>query len=395
MKINWHSNAPWSSTGYGNQTRVFAPRIKNLGYDIGITAFYGLQGGQANWNGIRVLPVGKHPYGQDIIGAAAEFDNANCIITLMDAWVVQAENIRLPWFPWFPIDCEPMPKAVLDKVRQATKGITMSRFGQLQAEAAHLETFYIPHGVETDVFKPLSGSRERLKWPLDKFTVGMVAANKGVPPRKSFYEQITAFAALHHEKPDTLLYLHTDDGGRGGESVDLVEYCQKLGLRVAWMTNDPVKDETDVLFSDQYTYLLGLPDPYMVDAYNGMDVLMNVSMGEGFGIPIVEAQACGTPVIVGGWTSMDELVFSGWKIAKSEARQSYHPYFKAWQWSASPEAIADRLFKAYEMRGNVDYRSRARDGALRYDADKVTDKYWKPALAEMAQMILPKLAVKP
>lgn len=388
MKINWHSNAPWSSTGYGNQTRLFAPRIQQLGYKIGITAFYGLQGGMADWRGIRVYPLGKHPYGQDIIGASAQFDGADAIITLMDAWVVQPENTApLPWFPWFPIDCEPIPWNVLTSVRKATKGITMSKFGQQQAEAAGLETWYIPHGVETNVFAPTTGSRERLKWPTDKFIVGMVAANKGVPPRKSFFEQIAAFAALHREKKDTLLYLHTDDGTHGGESVDLVDYCTKLGLRVGWMNNSTVRDETDVLFSDQYTNLIGLPDPYMVDVYNGLDVMMLCSMGEGFGIPLIEAQACGCPVVTGDWTSMGELMFSGWKISKAEARPTYHPYFKAWQWAVNPESVADRLFKAYEMRGNADYRKRARDGALRYDADKVAEKYWKPVLAEMEKML--------
>lgn len=39
------------------------------------------------------------------------------------------------------------------------------------------------------------------------------------------------------------------------------------------------------------------------------------------------------------------------------------------------------------MRGNADYRKRARDGALRYDADKVAEKYWKPVLAEMEKML--------
>ena len=47
------------------------------------------------------------------------------------------------------------------------------------------------------------------------------------------------------------------------------------------------------------------------------------------------------------------------------------------------DAVVDRMLKAYEMRGNNEYRSRARDGALAYDADKVTEKYWKPVLADI------------
>jgi len=93
LSLNWHSNAPWAPTGYGNQTKVFVPRIKDLGYPVSITAFYGLQGGRMWLNdGTVVYPVGNHPYGQDILGAHAMHSGANAIITLMDAWVVQPEN---------------------------------------------------------------------------------------------------------------------------------------------------------------------------------------------------------------------------------------------------------------------------------------------------------------
>ena len=84
---------------------------------------------------------------------------------------------------------------------------------------------------------------------------------------------------------------------------------------------------------------------------------------------------------------MSELCFSGWKVNKSEAVPDYHHGYDAFQYIPLPEAIAERLFKAYEMRGNQDYRSRARDGALAYDVDKVFDKYWIPVLADMEQIL--------
>ncbi len=88
----------------------------------------------------------------------------------------------------------------------------------------------------------------------------------------------------------------------------------------------------------------------MVDAYNAMDVLTNVALGQGFGIPILEAQACGTPVIVGDWTSMSELCFAGWKVAKEEALPVYHDFFDAFQWQATTAAIYDRLDRHTQRR---------------------------------------------
>ena len=38
----FHSNAAWAQTGYGCQTAMFVPRIADLGYDVAISAFWGL-----------------------------------------------------------------------------------------------------------------------------------------------------------------------------------------------------------------------------------------------------------------------------------------------------------------------------------------------------------------
>jgi len=385
MRINWFSNSPAACTGYGNQTKIFTPRLaKLLDKGLSITAFYGVQSGVLNINGIKVYPSFKHPYGQDVIGAHAVWDQADAVITLLDIWVVQSENIPMPWFPWFPVDHEPMPANVLASARKATKGIVMSKFGKRMAEQAGLDVWYVPHAVDTKIFKPLDReeARDHLEWPQDKFIVGMVAANKGNPSRKAFYEQIAAFAALHHEHPDTMLYLHTDAGLSGGDVVNLPKFIKRMGLKLG----------EDVVFCDPYHYGLGFPDEYMVDAYNAMDVLTNVAMGEGFGIPILEAQACGTPVIVGDWTSMSELCFAGWKIDKAEALPVYHDFFDAFQWQATTAAIYDRLEQAYAAKGDYDLRNQARRGALPYDADDVTRKYWKPVLKEMEQIINDKSA---
>lgn len=380
MRLNWFSNSPAATTGYGVQTKLFVPRLaKLLDGGISVTAFFGVQSGVLNINGIKVYPNFKHPYGQDVIGAHATWDQADAVVTLVDAWVIENQNIDVPWFPWFPIDHEPMPANVLAKVRQAAKPIVMSKFGKRMAEQVGLDVWYVPHGVDTSIFKPLDRieARDHLKWPQDKFIVGMIAANKDNPSRKAFHEQIAAFAALHANHPDTMLYLHTDDGSRGGNGVNIIKFINRMGLKLG----------EDVLICDQYMNGLGFPDAYMVDVYNGLDVLTNVAMGEGFGIPILEAQACGTPVIVGDWTSMSELCFAGWKIDKAEALPVYHDFFDAFQWQATAGAIADRMEQAYAAWNDYDLRNQARRGALPYDADDVTRKYWKPVLKEMREMI--------
>src|SRR5512143_3412242 len=108
MKINWFSNAPWAATGYGVQTKLFAPRVKALGYDVAITAFYGLEGSVINWSGIQIYPRWAHGYGMDIISAHTKHQQADIVLTLLDAWVFDANSLRangVKWVPWFMADC--------------------------------------------------------------------------------------------------------------------------------------------------------------------------------------------------------------------------------------------------------------------------------------------------
>jgi glycosyltransferase involved in cell wall biosynthesis len=137
-------------------------------------------------------------------------------------------------------------------------------------------------------------------------------------------------------------------------------------------------------------YHMGYPDHYMNAMYNALDVHALASMGEGFGIPIVEAQACGCPVIVGDWTANSELCFSGWKVDRKDAAPYYTP-IGSYQFVPLVGALAECMELSYRMKGNADYRKRARDGAMAYDADKVLEKYWLPTLKEIED----NLAYKP
>lgn len=372
MNINWLSNAPWSSTGYGNQTRLFTPRIKQLGHDVSITAFYGLEGAVLNWGGMRVYPRAYHPYGQDVASANAQHAKADIMISLMDAWVCDPKQYRVKWVPWFPIDMEPLPPPVKDKVQYAYERIVFSKFGASMMEQAGLTYLYVPHGVETNTYMPIDRkqARQLVNLPDDKFIVGMVAANKGNPSRKALCQNITGFRMFHEKHKDSVLYLHTQKSEFGENAgVNLPEFVAYQGLEIG----------KDVIFADQYQGIIGFPDEYMNALYNAFDVHLLVSMGEGFGIPILEAQAAGCPVIVGDWTSMSELCFSGWTVDKSEAQPVWTP-LGAYQFDPSPFAIANRLNMAYANKGNDKLRERARLGAVEYDADLVTEKYWKPAL---------------
>lgn len=379
MRIHWLSNAPWAPTGYGNQTGLFVPRLKAAGHEMSVTAYYGLEGAVLDLGGIPIMPKGYHVYGADIAAANAKVHNADILISLMDTWVLNPAVMQehgARWVPWFPIDAHPLPAVVRDGVSKAFARLTMSPHGNRMMEQAGLDYYYIPHGVDTEDYKPLDGAecRRELGIPEDAYVVGMVAANKGSPSRKNFCEQISAFEAFHVKHPDSIMYIHTYDGmGGHNMAVNLHEFVEGLGLEIG----------KDVWFPNQHQYKLGFPVDWMAKIYNSFDVFLNVSAGEGFGIPILEAQSCGVPVILGDWSSMSDLCFSGRLVSRKDS----HPVYTnigAYQFLPRIDAIL-HLMEAEFSRPSS--RDAAREGAMLLDADAVVTNYWQPALADIERKI--------
>lgn len=379
MRILWSSNAPWARTGYGNQTALFAPRLRELGHEMALFCWYGVEGGTLNWNGIPVYPKAFHGYGADVLGAHSTHFGADITITLIDAWVMDPDlwartSPGMRWVPWYPIDMEPAPPPIVAKTAKAFQGIVYSRFAERQCQRAGLDVRYIPHGIDLDVFKPMdrAEARAKLGWQADKWIAVMVAANKGTPSRKAFPEVMEAFGAFSKKHKDAALYLHTHAGPEM-TGLDLRALADAVGI------------SRRVMYADQYAMLLGLGDDYMRAVYSAADALLSPSMGEGFGIPILEAQACGCPVITGDWTSMSELTWRGIAIPKASAHRAYTP-LQAWQFYPDQGAILDALETIYANPPDRERPAQVAD----YEAGNVARKYWQPVLAELEQRIGPR-----
>ena len=378
MNILWHSNAPWTPSGYGQQTNLFCPRIKALGHDMSISAYFGLAGAVLNGpDNIKMYPKHYDDYGNDVVIAHATEAKADVLLTLMDVQVLTIEGwpFNCHWVPWYPIDHDTMPMIIRNKVMQAWRRIVFSKHAERLTHEAGLECYYVPHGVNTKVFKPKdkAEARERLGLPKDAYIIGTVAMNKGVPSRKSFVEMITAFANCKKRHPSMVYLLQTATGEGVNWMINLPELCYSLGLKVG----------TDVIFCDQYQMVTGFPPEYMADLYASMDVHLLASLGEGFGIPTLEAQACGTPVIVGDWTASPELCFSGRLIPKEDADALYTP-MAAYQYRPRVRGIEIQIEAEYKKPSPP---GPAVKGAALYDVDYVTENYWKPTLDSLQEAV--------
>jgi hypothetical protein len=381
-RILWMSNAPWASTGYGQQTAQVVPRLKKDNYDVAIAANYGLEANNTYWNTksgpVQIYARGHDQYSNDVIPAhmydwsSKDPDAKSLLITLFDVWVFKGDKWD-DWnvASWVPIDHLPAPVEVTQWCRKPNVSpIAMSKFGQTMLENANIESYYVPHAIESS-YKPTyffdeinMTPREFLKLPKDAFVVGMNAANKGVYPcRKAFGENLLAFSMFAREKKDAYLYLHTDASGSLG-GIKMRDLILSVGI-----------PEDKVIFIDPYLLRTGLSIDTMAGIYTAMDVLLATSYGEGFGVPTIEAQACGTPVIVSDFAASAELVGDGWKIGGQ-------PLWDAPQKSFFHVPNVSEIVKALEQAYNRDrVRSeKAIEFAKQYEANYVYETHWKPTL---------------
>lgn len=365
MKILWVSNSPRVGTGYGTQTATWLTRLVR-DYDLALLSYYGIQGHTLGHHfdlpsGKKTVieyPAWREPFANDLAGGVYQLSKSDVTITLIDPFVLEPDVWRpLNWCAWTPVDAVHVSPGNR-KALAGTRWIwSMSRFGHEQLKQAGYDPLYVPHGIEASQFFPLGDEerQERRKkvgehWGVDlsdKFVVTTVAANKFSPSRKNFmgmFAVMTEFMAKHE---DVVWYLHTNR--KADEPMDAL--IQMYGL-------DPER----VFFPNPLLSVIGGYDPrYLNDVYNVSDTFLLLSHGEGFGLPIVEAQMTGCPVVVTDCSAMSELVMAGEKVA-ARLVPSYGN-LESWWGHAIPEAAIAALENQYAKRGDLNQRKQAHQGA--------------------------------
>lgn len=375
LKILWHSVAPYIRSGYGTVTKNVCFRLKTEGYPIVISSYYGLmQGGMMNLGGCPVLPIGQgessNMGAQSVPYYVSKF-NIDLPILHTDFWA----------FDWFakmphatlygPTDHIGYDEIALDTMRTFDEFIVCSKWSLKECRKYRPDTQYIPHGVNTGVYKPLSKTeaREMFGFPIDKFIIGIVAANSDAEPRKGWDQMFMGIKKFMDTFPSekknihVFCYTHPNDPRGFG----LPGLAKSLGLR------------RYIFFPEAMPQLVGLSDEEMAVLFNAFDVEMNCSRREGFCLPALEAQSCGVPVIATNFSSFPELINGhGWLVKPGDN-----------VWSPlngkcvipDENDIAKCLEDAYfNQEKRLRFGTDARKFAENYDWDKIIREYWLPFL---------------
>ena len=379
MRILVNSNAPFLKTGYGIQTGQLVRHLAAAGHEVTISSPYSFFGNAFEWEGFTVLPGGLDAFGSDVIDAHYRYAEAELLITLCDVFAMDAKKLKpLNVAHWMPVDCNPL--GALDKIKLEQSGgtpIAFSRFGEAKLREAGWEPLFAPHGIDTGLFSP-PADRDELRDSMgigaNTYLIGTCAINKDGGNRKALPELMLAFAKFHRRHPDSMLALHSVINAKQIGGYNLQSIAASLGI------------EDCVMFPDQHAYTSGLiSNELMADWFGCLDLYSGCSLAEGFGLPSLEAQACGVPVVVTDGSAMSEMCGSGWKVKGEPYWSAGH---EAWWTRPSVKGILDAFEEAYaEWPLNEARGKEAREFALGYNADAVFGRYWLPVLGELENMV--------
>jgi len=351
--------------------------------------------GRQVYYGVLLYPSGRHPWCEDVaVQHYADF-KSDLLVTLKEPWVFNdIYRTAINFVPYAIIDHSPVSAAITSRLHTAYRVLAPTRFAQMELRNAGIENVtYIPHGVNTEVYKPLENRAECRKLfflPEDEFIVGVVAMNRA---RKMIPRMLRGYRRFLELNPDVKSHLMLwcnvmpqtmpDETAVGvaDVGVDLVPEILRLGLgeAVRWPSWAEIEQ------------MGGLPEQNpggwdMVKLYNCFDVLLLCSGGEAAGMPLLEAQACGVPVVTTDYAGGAEHVGAGLTVPYSDYVIINTPGSR--YALADVDQMAEALTKIMNAdRGRLGVK--ARRFAERYSWENIMERYWRPFLEETERELKP------
>lgn len=379
LKFMWMSNAMHVGSGYGVQSKLFITKALEEGWRVIHPTNFGFNGAKMQSDRLTILPSGFENHGADMLAPDMAHYKPDVAVLLYDSWVFPAGALQ-GWTAYAPVDASPIPSKVIEKLHAATWRWSMSRFGQREMRLHSIINDYVPHAVDCETFIPSQTARERGRsrygWDDDTLVVMTVAANKGAEDRKNLKRLFKAWAKFVEDHPGKKLKLYVHSNPYPVHSgIDFQTVGKFYGI----------PDES-LLYPDGYGLVR---DHFSADVmnmlYNAADAFILPSGGEGFGVPIIEAQAAGLPVAVTDFTAMSELGEAG-HLIPVDILDDLEYTAQGTEW-ARPKItnIVKALEWALSIKGDQALRKQAAEFAMNYEINHVWATYAKPAILKQVE----------
>jgi glycosyltransferase involved in cell wall biosynthesis len=309
------------------------------------------------------------------------------LVTLADIWWLTyianpgianfMRTANIPWVHYYPVDGDMgdgrLPPSWVHILRTVDLPVAMSKYGRDVTQTNGVVPSYVPHGVDCSVFRPPEDKKaaKRALGYDDRFVVLSDARNQ---PRKLLPRLLDIFGRFAHDKPDALLHLHCDPSDPAARSP---EYTYGLSADI-----DFLGLSEKVRITEAMSIAKGVSLEALAAIYQAADVHLLTSWGEGFGLPTLQAAACGVVPMASDYTASRELTEGHGESIR--VRDFIPDEFGIQRALIDPDDAVSRLDGLYQDRGLLAARSAASARfALDYAWDRVIDEWDRVLRQEM------------
>lgn len=293
-----------------------------------------LKGTSSYW-APEVLDIALDDFQPDILFSVCDYFTIPHIAAIAS----KPREKKTYWVNWGVVDGQPMRRQYAESAGWIDYNLTQSKFGaKILKEAldkvyglSQAEVFYPP--IDLDVFKPLNREPLRGKFKTEeRFSILFVGRNQH---RKNTPVLMEAVKKIRKIITNIQIVLHST------QTVTPQGIPEGYDLPALVENMDIEKNVSSVRAKGALT------EEVMNEIYNAVDLLVLPSFGEGFGLPIAEAFAAGTPVIAANNSSMSELLQDGRGVLVNPVANIYMDGFTMHQ-AISSDDLANAIYKVWE-----------------------------------------------
>ena len=275
--------------------------------------------GSQNWNSVERLSA--------FLRTLRDGGYTHCFI-LMDADAVSSNNFpaefrricrekKIESLLYYPVDA-PMQKPY-DIIEVVDTAVTFTEYGQRETRKALRRSLYpvhvLPHGIDTHFTPATPAERERYR---NEFQVqDAVAKAKGVDVDSTVQPKLKPF--LRH---GDFLILNVNKNEWRKDPLRSLEILKrlrdegvpaKLVLRMSptslagGVHLERAAEQMGLTQDVEWAHIPAVPEEHLRGLYGSADLYLTTSLGEGWGLGVTEALACGTPVAMSDHTSLAEI----------------------------------------------------------------------------------------